>query len=329
MNPKRLLAALSLLVFALPAWSAGLQMRSVRTLSPVRPAGHLTLAKPKPVILGASYHVARSCTNPLHAFTVTVRIRNEGGPLKANVAHVQIGATDVNSIWNAYGIHALLPAMAPGQIVTTRQWVGALPSYRKSLPGAHTLSIEMREKDFGDLQHPFSTYSLQVTIPRGYCQPQLRAFNSRQAAVGVRRFNPSAAAALKPKVHLVSLRMAPAEVRSGQPVSAYVVVRNDGGLASKPKKLWIYCAAYANQSTPPTMYTCKVPSPLKGFGGMPVWVIPLPSIPAHGQMDAALRIAEHWPVGRYSFAHRVIDGTTTVAGLTNEATTHVVAVTAP
>lgn len=327
MKLRRLFVALPLLVFALPAWSAGLRLPTVHSFNGVHPVGHLALPKPRPVIIGASYQLQPTCTNPLHAFKVTLRIRNEGGPLATNMGSLQIGAVDVNSIWMANGANALLPAMAPGQTITEHQWVGSLPSYRKNLPGAHTLEIDIEEQHYGALQHPLSTYRLQVTIPRGYCQVLLRPRQPSQMGFGARRFNSGAAAAMKPKVHLVSFSIGPAKVKSGQPLRINAVVRNDGGVASQPKKLWIYCASYGYPTTPWTMFKCHVPAPLKDITGAPVWVIPLRSIPAHRQMDLSMPISEHWPAGHYGFAHRVIDGTTTIAGMTEEAKMHVVDVT--
>lgn len=326
MTLRRLFVALPLLVFALPVWSAGLRLPTMHSFSGVHPVGHLALPKPRPVIISASYQLQPTCTNPLHAFKVTLRIRNEGGPLGTNIGSLQIGAVDVNSIWMANGANAILPAMAPGQTITEHQWVGSLPSYRKNLPGAHTLELDIQEQSYGALQHPLSTYRMHVNIPRGYCQPQLHVMTPRQAGISA-RLSPHALAALKPNVHLVSFSIGPAKVKSGQSLRINVVVRNDGGLASQPKKLWIYCASYGYPTTPWTMFKCHVPAPLKDYTGMPVWVIPLRSVPAHRQMDLSMPISEHWPAGHYGFGHRVIDGATTTAALTQEAKTHMVEVT--
>ncbi|MEJ2346513.1 MAG: hypothetical protein P8090_14100 [Gammaproteobacteria bacterium] len=340
-------AGLLLLTAAMPAWSAGLQLPSTHSLTPAKRIAHPQLLPAKPVIVGANYHLAASCTNPLHAISVTVRLRDQGGPLEAGQARIQISdpSQHPSAIWNANSSASLLPALAPGQVYTTKQWVGALPAYRKALPGRHTLLIEVvpqqtdRPGATNSVAH--AMYRLPVSIPAGYCQPTLRP-DTKGAALrrpGIRGATPNYppspcltkdcapshrevvkspaqlkrnkasnfaefGSALKPDLHVVSVKVSPQRSVTGTPILVTAIVQNKGGTASAAGTvLHIYCNAYGNSNTPPTSWTCKVPAPHTSAGGMPMWDIPLPAVRGHGQADVALRINEHWPEGMYYFTH--------------------------
>lgn len=326
----RHVTGLLLMCAALPVWAAGFQLPSVHGLAPVKRSAQPHFPSPRPIIIGASYHLARSCTNPLHAISVTVRIREQGGPLKAGQASVLIYAQSqhISPIRNANDAASLIPALGLGQMYTTRQWVGTLPEYRKALPGRHTLLVEVvpqaSDQVVAPKPIPRYTYRLPVRIPAGYCQPELRP--ATKGAVmgkpvirrGIAHFPPSpcvthdclanrrtaATSALKPDLHVVSVRVRPQRSVTGTPVLVTAVIQNKGAIASTAgKRLHIYCSAYQGPNTPPTRWTCKVSAPHTSAGGMPMWDIPLPAIPGHGQADVALRIHEHWAAGLYYFTH--------------------------
>ena len=216
------------------------------------------------------------------------------------------------------------------------------------------------------MDFPASIYRLNVNIPAGYCQVATRfppspcktkdcikpghiTFNQRlkpayppspcktkgcqtaqlskldRRAVGTTKLG----AALKPNLHVTSIRLRPATATSGKPISVYAVVQNTGAIASTAgKKLHIFCSAFGNWNTPPTRWTCKVPADHTSVGGMPTWDIPLPAIPGHGRADVALRINEHWPDGVYYFIHADPDSAVTINSLKNAKTDQIVQINA-
>jgi len=364
----KLFTALILMISVLPVRAANLQLPTVHKLGPARRVPHPVLATPRPVIVGASYHLAASCTNPLHAITVTVKIRNQGGPLKAKLAQIQISepGTPHSPIWNANSVSSFVPPMGHGQTYNSQQFVGTVPQYRQDLPGAHTLAIEIHQFMTGNpaaKAFPTSTYRLRVNIPAGYCQNTLRPVSKKisqlesnargssttASASGVGNIqlphrakpyyppspcktkecldtrhgriekNKSLAkfgAALKPDLHVVSLKLSPGTVDSGKPIVVTAVIQNKSAIASKAGKILnIYCSGYGNWNTPPTRWTCKVPAQGKSVGGMPMWKIPLPAVPGHGQSDVSLRISEKWPDGVYYFMHSAPGAAVTIQSL--------------
>lgn len=374
----RQMAALLLMFVAVPVWSAGLQVPSIHQLAPVRRSTHPRIPLAKPVIVGATYRLAPACTNPLHALSVTVHIRDEGGPLRNGQARVQISdlSRQPSTIWNADSAASLIPAMASGQAYTTRQWVGALPQYRKALPGRHTLLVEVvpqnTDRSVAPKPIPRSMYRLLVKIPAGYCQTTLRpatkgavvgkplighrqpnyppspcvtpdcVAGGRNVGKAVAKSNyrlkpcntPACLAArlkaekgsnvakfgsaLKPDLHVVSVKVSPQRSTSGTPIMVTAVIQNKGAVASKAGTILnIYCSVYEGANMPPTRWTCKVYAPHKSAGGMPMWDIPLPAIPGHGQADVALRIQEHWADGMYYFLYTKPGKVATVQDLVN------------
>lgn len=175
MKPTGLTVAIMLLLSAGPARSAGLQLPAVHTLVPAARRHHPAVAAPRPVILGASYHLDARCSDPGRALTVTLRIRNEGGPLKAGTATVRFAALDVhpNPIQVTRDGGNVLPAMAPGQTIVFTRTVGTVAG-RRLVAGRHTLVASLGQLGVrgGPVVYPPSPCRFLVRIPAGYCQPR-------------------------------------------------------------------------------------------------------------------------------------------------------------
>ena len=298
----RQVTGLLLLLATLPAWSAGLQLPSVHRLGTATPVPPPPPRPARPDIY-AHYQLAPSCTNLLHAISVVVRIGEAGGGLKAGQARIKISAQHphVPAIWRASGAGSKIPALEHGKSYATQQWIGVLPADRKALPGRHYFLVELVGQNTyrRGPQKPLASRILPVYIPAGYCQRTLRP-----ATNGLVMGKRAISSALNPDLHVVSVKVAPDRSVTGTPILVTAFIQNKGALASKAgEKLHIYCNAYEGPNTPPVKWTCKAPAPHTSAGGMPMWDIPLPAIPGHGQADVALRIQEHWTQGLYYFTH--------------------------
>lgn len=200
MKPTSLSVALTLMLSVGPAWSAGLQPPSVHMLAPAQRSHHPVVLAPRPVILGARYHLAARCSDPRRALTVTLRIRNEGGPLKARTATVRFSGSNFDlrptPVRGARAVGNVLPAMAPGQTIVFTETVGVLPGQVRVLSGRHLLVASLGQLGVPGrpAAYPPSPCRFLVSIPADYCQVRLRPaplgsghlrLQARPAAAGV------------------------------------------------------------------------------------------------------------------------------------------------
>jgi hypothetical protein len=174
------------------------------------------------------------------------------------------------------------------------------------------------------LQVP-SVQRLEPAKPSVHLQPLPARPATHGAVMGKQVFN----SAINPDLHVVSVKVSPGRSVAGTPIFVTAVIQNKGALASRAgEKLHIYCNAYQGPNTPPVAWTCKAPAPYTSAGGMPMWDLPLPAIPGHGQADVALRIQEHWSSGLYYFTHTEPGRAATVQDLVKAKTDSIIQIDA-
>lgn len=130
-----------------------------------------TITRPHPVIINSRAHVESGCRAPQPALTISVTVKNTGGPLGANQGeiHVQeIGGTHLDS-WPV-----LLPALGTNQTSPALRIPVSTSQPYNTLAGKHQLQLILTPRGNSFDLPKGRPHSLVVVFPNTYCQPQRR-----------------------------------------------------------------------------------------------------------------------------------------------------------
>jgi len=138
--------------------------QTYRQIKPIMPT-------PALMVTGTSYSIDPACSQPYKILTVTLKLRNSGGPLAAGKGTVFLKEYGGASLSSA-GIY--LPAFGPNETRTMVLTAGTTKSLMPKLPGNHIVKVILNPQLVGGkpvFLKPATPTGFTVTLPANYCQP--------------------------------------------------------------------------------------------------------------------------------------------------------------